>query len=49
MLPTDRRGLARWRRLGLFSDAVYMSNRSLSPGQGDTAALKAAVPGIFVK
>lgn len=45
MLPADCRGLAGWGRLDLFSDAVSMSNRSLSLARPcDTATLK-AVPG----
>lgn len=47
MLPVDHRGLAGWRRLGLFSPAVYMSNRSVSLSRlCDTALLK-AVTGIL--
>lgn len=47
MLPADRRGLTGRRRLGLFSDAVYTSNRPLSLARPcDTAALK-AVPGTL--
>lgn len=42
MLPADCRGLGGWGRLDLFSDAVCMSNRSLSLARAsDTAALKA--------